>query len=105
MNRLHDLIAQKYNLEKYELSYFDFINTEFDKKMDTFLYKTVGYEKMTNMAPSLFIRPYAATSVREYFATGFEDYYLEGGLKLKNISPVLYSRIELLDKNTDFKIN
>jgi hypothetical protein len=105
MNRLHDLISQEYSLEKYDLSYFDFINTEFDKKFDMFLYKTVGYEKVTNLAPTLFIRPYAATSVREYFATGFEDYYLEGGVQLKKISPTLHSRIELLDKNTDFKIN
>jgi len=104
MNRLHDLITQEYNLEEYNLSYFDFINTEFDPEFDKFLYKVVGYEKIKNLAPTLFIRPYAATSVREYFATGFENYYLEGGMQLKNISPILHSRIELLEKNTDFKI-
>lgn len=104
MNRLHDLITQDYNLEEHGLSYFDFINTEFDPKLDKFFYETVGYTEIENMAPTLFIRPYAATSVREYFATGFEDYYLEGGLQLKKISPILHSRIEMLEKNTDFKI-
>ena len=104
MNRLHDLIAQEYDLEEHGVTYFDFINTEFDPVFDKFLYKVVGYEKIVNLAPTLFIRPYAATSVREYFATGFEDYYLEGGMQLKNISPILHSRIELLEKNTDFKI-
>lgn len=103
MNRLHDLITQDYNLEEHGLSYFDFINTEFDPKLDKFFYETVGYTEIENMAPTLFIRPYAATSVREYFATGFEDYYLEGGLQLKKISPILHSRIEMLEKNTDFK--
>ena len=105
MNRLHDMISQEYNLEDYDLSYFDFINTEFDPKLDKFLYSVVGYEKIRNLVPNLFIRPYAATSVREYFATGFEDYYLEGGMQLKTISPILHSRIELLEKKTDFNIN
>ena len=104
MNRLHDLITQDYNLEEHGLTYFDFINTEFDPKLDKFFYETVGYIEIENMAPTLFIRPYAATSVREYFATGFEDYYLEGGLQLKKISPILHSRIEMFEKNTDFKI-
>jgi len=105
MNRLHDLITQDYDLDYFGMSYFDFINTEYDPKFDKFLYEKVGYTEIENMAPTLFIRPYAATSVREYFATGFEDYYLEGGLQLKKISPILYSRIELLDKNTDFKLS
>jgi len=104
MNRLHDLITQDYDLDYFGITYFDFINTEFDEKFDKFLYEKIGYEEMENMAPTLFIRPYAATSVREYFATGFEDYYLEGGLQLKKISPILHSRIELLEKNTDFKL-
>lgn len=104
MNRLHDLISQDYDLDYFGITYFDFINTEFDEKFDKFLYEKIGYEEIENMAPTLFIRPYAATSVREYFATGFEDYYLEGGLQLKKISPILHSRIELLEKNTDFKL-
>jgi len=104
MNRLHDLITQDYDLDYFGITYFDFINTEFDEKFDKFLYEKIGYEEIENMAPTLFIRPYAATSVREYFATGFEDYYLEGGLQLKKISPILHSRIELLEKNTDFKL-
>lgn len=103
MNRLHDLITQDYDLDYFGITYFDFINTEFDEKFDKFLYEKIGYEEVENMAPTLFIRPYAATSVREYFATGFEDYYLEGGLQLKKISPILHSRIELLEKSTDFK--
>ena len=103
-NRLFDLISQEHNFEKDDkINYFDFLNTEFDKELDKFLHNEIGYEKITNLAPTLFIRPYAATSLREYFATGFEDYYLNGGQQLKYISPILYSRIEQLDKNLDFK--
>lgn len=102
-NRLHDLLAQEYDFDKGDINYFDFINTEYDKDFDSFLYKDVGYTKITNLAPTLFIRPYAATSVREYFATGFEDYYLNGGLQLKSISPVLYDRIQQFESNEDFR--
>ena len=103
-NRLFDLLSQEHNFEKDDkINYFDFLNTEYDKELDNFLYNIIGYEKITNLAPTLFIRPYAATSLREYFATGFEDYYLNGGQELKNISPVLYNRIETLNKNSDFK--
>lgn len=104
-NRLYDLISQEVNLEKdYEkINYFDFINTDYDKEFDNFLHNEIGYKKIKNLAPTLFIRPYAATSVREYSATGFEDYYLNGGQELKGISPILFNRIEQLDKNTDFK--
>lgn len=104
-NRLYDLLRQEVDLDTgwFKISYFDFINTEFDQEFDKFLYKDVGYELITNLAPTLFIRPYAATSVREYFATGFEDYYLNGGHKLKQISPVLYGRIKDLESNKDFR--
>ena len=89
-NRLYDLLRQEVDEE--ELNYFDDL-----------LYKKVGYTKLRNLAPTLFIRPYAATSLREYFATGFEDFYLEGGEKLRGISPILYNKILSLQKNTEFK--
>ena len=86
-----------------KINYFDFLNTDYDKELDQFFHDKVGYEKIRNLAPTLFIRPYAVTSLREYFATGFEDYYLEGGQQLKNISPILYGRIDALETNSDFK--
>ena len=42
----------------------------------------------------LFISPYAATSLREYFATGFEAYYMGKKDQLDKISPVLYDTID-----------
>lgn len=100
-NRLFDLLSQYIQSEK--INYFDFINTEYDKEFDDFLFKEVGYEKIRNLAPTLFVRPYAATSVREYFATGFENYFLTGGTSLKNISPILHKKISMIDKSEDFK--
>ncbi len=103
-NRLYDLIKQEVEQEDdKEINYFDFINTEYNQDFDKFLYQKIGYTKIRNLAPTLFIRPYAATSLREYFATGFEDFYLEGGQQLKNISPVLYNKILNFQKNSEFK--
>ena len=98
-NRLHDLLVQ----EGYKLNYFDFLNLEYDKEFDDFLFKEVGYEKIKNIAPTLFVRPYAATSLREYFATGFEEYYLKGSEQLKKISLQLYNKIRKFEKLNDFK--
>ena len=47
----------------------------------------------------IFIRPYAAISLREYFATGFEAYYLGKQNELEKISPMLYDKINDLSTN------
>jgi len=48
------------------------------------------------MTTGLFIRPYASISLREYFATGFEAYYLGKKNSLEKISPMLYDKINEL---------
>ena len=45
---------------------------------------------------ALFIRPYGAISLREYWATGFEAYFMGQRDELQRISPDLYSKIENL---------
>jgi Mlc titration factor MtfA (ptsG expression regulator) len=42
----------------------------------------------------LFVSPYGATSLQEYFANGFEKYFLENPRAVRDISPVLYRKIE-----------
>ena len=49
----------------------------------------------------LFVSPYAATSLREYYASGFEDYYLNNGKVIKKISPALYEKINNLNNLGD----
>ena len=63
-----------------------------------FLYKRVGKRMLHMVTTGLFIRPYAAVSLREYFATGFEAYYLGKRDDLFQISPELYNKISELDK-------
>ena len=87
--RLCDLLAS----EGYELPIVACYNTEYDEKFDKFLYQTVGYSTLTNLGMGLFYSPYAITSLREYFANGFEHYFIGDRKYLKNISPILYNKI------------
>ena len=74
------------------------IKPEYDKTIDNFLYKDIGYEMLTNLVNGLYISAYACTSIREYFARGFEEYFMGDRAYLRTISPVLYNKIELLDE-------
>tara|TARA_X000001388_G_scaffold76632_1_gene74507 strand:- start:1648 stop:2322 length:675 start_codon:yes stop_codon:yes gene_type:complete len=68
----------------------------YDRSIDDYFYQDVGYQRMWNIINGLFLSPYAATSLREYFANGFEEYYLGDRNYLKKISPVLYSYLDEL---------
>lgn len=83
--RSHQIDVLNYNFR--ELNY----NLELDK---LFL-DVVGYEKFQNLTNhGLFINPYAATSLREYFATGFEEYVLGDHKEFEVISPNLYNKLK-----------
>jgi len=87
--------------ENYDVSTEKFMNSEYDVKFDDFLYKKVGYEALSSMVLGLFITPYAATSLREYFATGYVEYLMGDRNYLKSVSPALYRKIETLIGETD----
>jgi hypothetical protein len=75
----------------------DFLNLEYSDSMDQFLHKEIGYESLEILLSGIFIRPYSATSLNEYFATGFEEYYLGDRRDLKNVSPKLYNKFSEID--------
>ena len=98
---LHDILWK--TGFKAPMSFFE--NTEYDKEFDKFLYEKIGYDKLATLMQGLFVSPYAATSLREYFATGFAEYYLDSNHKFFNqVSPALYEKIAFLQKikNLDF---
>ena len=81
-----------------------FMDTEYDKEFDEFLFETVGKDKLRMICMGLFINAYAPVSLREYFATGFADFYLHPNHNfLKRVSPLLYKKLLLLQdvKNLD----
>lgn len=79
-----------------------YYEVEYNKEFDNFLLNTVGYDKLNIICNGLFISSYAATSLREYFATGFTDFYMrtDDRNSLKLVSPELYLKIfELNSQN------
>ena len=80
--------------EGYNVSIDTFMNTEYSRDFDMFLYKEVGYEKLTMFTMGLFVSLYGATSLREYFANGFEHYFLHDPKYVKTISPAVYEKVD-----------
>jgi hypothetical protein len=73
-----------------------FLTPQYSYKFDNYLYKNIGYDKLRTISSQLFYSPYAITSLREYWANGFENYLLGNREKLKELSPMLYYKIESL---------
>ena len=101
---LHDILwAEGYKVPK---SFF--MNFEYSEEFDKFLHEKVGYDVLAGLMQGLFVNPYAATSLREYFATGFTEFYLDANHDfLQKLSPALYKKIynlhqaEVLDNAQD----
>ena len=78
----------------FDMSQYDFKEINYNEKLDNLFLNVVGYEKFQSLTNyGLFLNPYAATSLREYFATGFEEYMLGDHKELETISPKLYKKI------------
>jgi hypothetical protein len=92
------MLSHELKSEGYWTSGYDFDNIEYSEELDTFLYKRVGPRVLPMITTGLYVRPYSAVSLREYFATGFEEFYLGDKNLLYKVSPELYNRIEALDK-------
>ena len=75
--------------------------SEYDKETDDFLYEKVTYDILWQLIPGIFPSPYAATSIREYWAKGFEEFYMGKGQDLKEVSPVLFSKLMQLHNLED----
>ena len=83
-----------------ELSYF--FETEYSEEFDSFLYKEVGYPMLSALTVNLFYSPYGATSLREYFANGFEAFFYHRDVHyLKKISPILFDKLQLIAYNKE----
>ena len=94
--RLNDLLSQKFNVPK------DFnTNFEYDKDIDDFLYRNVGYDALNQICVNIFPSAYAATSLSEYWAKGFEELFIGDPAVLRDICPVLFRTLVTLLKDLD----
>ena len=82
---------QGYNLEKY-----NFLDVEYSEDLDFFLLDEIGYDSLSMLSVDLFLNPYSVTSLNEYFSDGFLDFYLEGGVSLKQMCPYVYKKLAVL---------
>ena len=82
--------------QNYDINQYNFYESEYDEEFDLFLYKEVGYDALRLMSVNLFVDPYAPTSLREYFASGFEQFYIGDKRFLKEISPYIYKKLVFL---------
>jgi hypothetical protein len=84
----------------YTIGVRNMLNSEYDLELDTFFYKEVGYDKLAQLINGVFTSPYAITSLREYWAKGFEEFAFGNREELQNISPVLYKKLETVFSET-----
>ena len=76
-------------------------NIEYDKIIDDYLYEKITYDVLWQLIPGIFPSPYAITSLREYWAKGFEEFYMGHQESLKKVSPVLFSKLMQLHNSED----
>jgi hypothetical protein len=95
-----EFISKRMQIERilrtsgYDTKNYDFKEISYNKSLDNLFLNVIGYNKFQSLTKyRLFINPYAATSLREYFATGFEEYILGDHKELEVISPKLYKKL------------
>jgi len=90
-----------YLVDKQTVNILKYISTEYDPEFDKHLYHDLNYDYLRNVAAGLFYSPYAITSLREYWANGFENYLLGDKALLKELSPILYNKVENIFEGYD----
>ena len=91
-----------YLVDKPMLDMVYYNNPDYNATFDKHLYKDIGYDKLRLISAELFYSPYAITSLREYWANGFENYLLGDKLALRDLSPVLFNKVtEILENSED----
>ena len=83
-----------------------FMDLEYNEEFDAFLLKTVGYDKLSTLIGGVFLSAYAPTSLREYYATGFTEFYLDPNHEFfKKVAPALYKKIFKLQRQKELDNN
>ena len=90
---LSNLLSQKFKVP----ADFD-IDVEYDRAIDDFLFRDVGYDALNQICVGIFPSAYACTSVSEYWAKGFEELFIGETNDLRQMCPVLYKTLALLIK-------
>lgn len=96
------LLWQKLKNKGFSVDLKPFLETEYSEQFDRFLYKDIGYQTLSIFSTGLFYSPYGSTSLREYFANGFEAFFMKEDIpRLRKTSPVLYNKVSNLSSLED----
>lgn len=71
----------------------DFLKTDYNLKFDNFLYQNVGYESLAYLTKDIFVSPYAATSLREYYANAFENFFINDIFLVQKYATSVYKKL------------
>ena len=94
---LDNLKRLGYDIPSIEL----YMNPDYSKELDDYFYKEIGYPTLATLGSGVFVSPYGITSLREYFANVFEEFFLDGEIYAKKISPEAYNKIQNLIKEKE----
>ena len=91
--------------EGFDLNLQYYLEPEYNEHFDSYLYNDVGYPTLSALTVNLFCSPYGATSLREYYANGFEHFFHNKDVqRVKYLSPKLYEKlINLLEKSEKYE--
>lgn len=91
-------LKRKLEAEGFFIDNKKYKTVKYDREFDMFLYEKVGYNTLESLTVGIFYSPYAATSLREYFANGFENIFLEEESYqiLRKMCPKLFEKLMLL---------
>jgi len=70
-----------------------FLKPEYSEEFDSYLYQTVGYATIDALVQELFVSPYGSTSLSEYYANVFEEFFIGDTQLAKRISPAVYLKM------------
>lgn len=70
------------------------VTPTYSQELDDVFYKDIGYDKIREISSDIFVSPYAITSLREYWANGFENYMMYNKKQIQKTSPALYLKLK-----------
>jgi uncharacterized protein YifN (PemK superfamily) len=75
----------------------------FNDTVDDYLFREIGYPVLSQIATfdNLFLGAYSVTSLREYFASGFEQYLMGEKQTVRDVCPVLFTKLNSINNLED----
>lgn len=98
---LLDILKQSGYINKEDIKLFK--GLKFNDVFDNLLYKKIGYPVLSKLITNLFLGPYSITSIREYFAVAFEEYFTDyiGAKEARKVCPEVFKKIKMLENYFD----